>query len=114
MIMRVRIRSGQPSWAMTWLWAVVVPLLAAIGSWFWAGATISTQVCASGSSAGAKYLIGLMVLAALGPAVTGWRGWRARLPLARVTLPAVVSLMLAVPLIFVVVSWWFSSHHCMT
>jgi hypothetical protein len=97
-----------------WALAVIVPVLAAAAAWPWDAIVTSAQVCETGSGGSALGGLGFPVLLLAAPATIAWQARRLRTTLARAACAAVASVMLALPLIFIATSWWWSSHDCMT
>jgi uncharacterized membrane protein YfbV (UPF0208 family) len=58
--------------------------------------------------------IGLVVLWLVSPVVVALRGRRAGSSLARAAGPVIVTALVAVPLIFLGIRFWWSGHNCMT
>jgi hypothetical protein len=110
----VNVRS-EPSARVTWGLALLVPILAGGAAWLVADATVSAQACSTGTnSADAAALAGLVVLVLAGPITIAWHARGARPRFERILAPAVISVLLAVPVVYLGFQVWWSGHNCYT
>src|SRR5947209_8407390 len=97
-------RRKQPSTRATWGLVVVVPILAGGAAWLVADLTVSTEACSTGSGGhygGGVEFAALVMLLLAAPVAIVWHARRARPFLPRIVVPVVISILLAVVLIFV-------------
>jgi hypothetical protein len=99
---------------VSWMLAVVTPLLAAVAAWGWTGATTTARECATGAGGHDLDFVVLCVLALLAPICIGWQSRRMTGSAARAVSPIALSLMLGVPLVVLASQLWWGSHNCYT
>jgi hypothetical protein len=98
----------------TWGLAVVLPILAGAAAWLVAAATVSSEACSTGSGGSVTELMGLAGLVLTAPAAIIWHARRARPLLPRIVAPVLISILLALPLVFLGAQVWWSGHNCYT
>jgi hypothetical protein len=106
-------REDQSRW-VTWALALVVPLLAGGAGWLLEAATTSPQECSTGGNGSAVGSLAFLALVLAGPAAVVCRTRHVRPFLPAAVAPAMISFALALPLVFIGGSIWWSAHDCMT
>jgi hypothetical protein len=96
-----------------WLLAVGLPVVAAGLSWPLLGAVTSAQDCATGEN-GAAGIAVFAVLVLGTPVVISWRAWRANELSQQAVLAATVGAFLALILVYMAATFWWSGHNCVT
>ncbi len=99
---------------VSWILAVLLPILAAAAAWPWMGITTSARNCATGGGGNYLGVAGLAILRLAAPIIIGWRSRRATGSVAQAVSPIVVSILLGLPLIFLAAQAWWSSNNCYT
>jgi hypothetical protein len=107
-------RHTKPFSKVIWILTIVVPVCAAVLTWPWMGVSTTAQVCVTGSGGGVVSTVGFIVIALVPSVVIGWWARRTQTRFSDAVSAMVLSVLLALPLMFFSASWWWSNHHCYT
>ena len=107
-------RRKQPSTRAIWALAVVVPVLLGGGAWLLADVSVPTAACATGGGTSTGTDLALVALVLVAPIAIAWRARGARPLFERIVAPTGISVLLAVPLVWLGFQVWWSGHNCYT